>query len=82
MSSDLPEGNGAAGGDIFDPGAGGRVGGQAAQQPARERLARQVGLPLPGAELAEPRRGHDTLHTGGGKAYLTERGKIFKQGQD
>ncbi len=68
MSSDLPEGDGAAGGDILDPSAGGRVSGQAAQQPPRERLARQVGLALPGAELAEPRRGHDTLQREGGKA--------------
>ena len=61
MSPDLPEGERAAGGDVLDPGAGGRVGLHAAQQPAREGLARQVRLALPRAELAEPRRGHDTL---------------------
>ena len=61
MTPDLSEGEGAAGGDILDPGAGGRVGGQAAQQPPGEGLPRQVGLSLPGAELAEPRRGHNAL---------------------
>ena len=45
----------------LEPGAGRRLTGQAAQQPAGEGQPRQVRLPLPGAELAKPRGGHDTL---------------------